>query len=625
MQDHEVILRATHLRTKETCYLKLEEGKTWMVGRSCATDDGASWTVPFDPALSRRHFRATLRAGRLWVEAGENRHPISVAGETKQTFSVGSGETFLTAHTVFELEQVESKSDLTYSVKFNELLDSGGGQAQRCLSALLELQPILSSWRLPRDFFKDLIGLLKTLVPQATSFQVYQGQEWTIALTQLGQPLVASRPLLLTASTTGESQFQLWDSQDAQISQTTMLTGTNWALACPIDNKADRYILYVVGIQDQNSGSILTGDQDRNLITLIAKQVNQYFSSCRTAQSQAELAAERRQRLLSDRLRSLSHGLSESLSLENTGLRLLDALHEAVSCANSALLILDHQTAYPVITRPAETGFDSYWSSVALEQLQRLIRPSVAAVPLSQIAWQTLFPQANASHQGLLLPLFSQGQLLALIAISRLNELTQADIDLLVLLSSQATAAVQNASLRRQLEFTSITDEVTGLHHRRHFYQLSNRHWKQLQPGTDSSAQPLWALVLGLDHFKDVNQNYGDELGDKMLKYVAATCKAIIPGHEFVSFARWDGDRLAALSLAPLNTIAEEMRLKLESTPLQIGESAYPIKASFGVAHQTACDCNVQHLLNRAESRLQQAKHDGRNRVVSEDPQWVQT
>ncbi len=616
MHDLEIILRATHLRTAENSYLTLEEGRTWLVGRSCASHDGASWTVSFDPALSRRHMWATLRDGRLWIESCENRHPLSVAGETKQNFSIGLGESFLTAHTVFKLEQVELQADQIYKVQISELLDSSSGKAQRCLSALVDLQPILSTWREPRDFFKDLLLLLRTLVPEATSLQVFQGQEWTIAMAQSGQPMIANRILLQTALTTGESQFQRWENQDPQSDQASVSAAANWALACPIDNKADQFILYVAGVQDQNIGSSLPENQNLPMITLLARQVDQYFSSCRTAQLQAELWADRRQRLLCDRLGSLSHRLSEARTLETTGLCLLDALHEAVPYANAALLMLQDQTACPVVARPTETVLPSYWSSVALDRIQHLIPQTMSAIPLSRIAWNTLFPQADPAHQGLLIPLFSQGRLIALIAIGRLNELSQSHTDILTLVSSQASAAVQNASLLGQVGVMVKTDDLTGLHSRRHFFELAHRHWEESISTSDPSRKTSWMLLMDIDHFKDFNEKHGQEVGDKVLKQTANICKDMIPASGLVSFARLDGNQFGAISLEPLDKIAEDIRCKLHNMPMHSGQLTYQVQASFGVARQITRDETAEILLKRAENSLQSAKQTGRNRVV---------
>lgn len=102
MAESGYVLRATHAKSKEQLSLHVRSGQIWSVGRQDGTERLDRWNIPFDPALSRDHFRAIVGAGKLTVEASKNRHPIHFEGGPKASFVVALGQKFLTAHTVFE-------------------------------------------------------------------------------------------------------------------------------------------------------------------------------------------------------------------------------------------------------------------------------------------------------------------------------------------------------------------------------------------------------------------------------------------------------------------------------------------------------------------------------------------
>jgi diguanylate cyclase len=126
--------------------------------------------------------------------------------------------------------------------------------------------------------------------------------------------------------------------------------------------------------------------------------------------------------------------------------------------------------------------------------------------------------------------------------------------------------------------------------------------------------------ILDIDHFKRINDTYGHNIGDNVIKYVASLIKKMAASHHHV--ARYGGEELAIImphtSVENALEIAESIRSSLESSRLKRKDNNQPlgtITLSVGVAKLQTGD-NAESLLVRADQALYKAKNNGRNRVV---------
>jgi diguanylate cyclase (GGDEF)-like protein len=165
----------------------------------------------------------------------------------------------------------------------------------------------------------------------------------------------------------------------------------------------------------------------------------------------------------------------------------------------------------------------------------------------------------------------------------------------------------------QELERLATTDDLTGLCNRRHFLALAEderRRCAQMQ-------QPLALLVLDIDHFKSVNDRFGHDGGDAVIRHVADVCRSTINDTDIL--ARFGGEEFVLL--LPQTTgeqaaaRAEAMRRKLEASPLQLDRGAVRVTISVGGAEAGADMQSIGDLMKRADEALYQAKRDGRNRV----------
>ncbi len=158
------------------------------------------------------------------------------------------------------------------------------------------------------------------------------------------------------------------------------------------------------------------------------------------------------------------------------------------------------------------------------------------------------------------------------------------------------------------------TDFLTGLANRARFNDIFEREKHRAL----REKLALTLLVIDLDYFKEVNDQYGHEAGDKALVYVAkllqkrlrATDLACRLGGEEFGIILVDTPGLRAVQ------VAEELRTALETNPFDIGSDSIAITMSVGVAEFGPDGNELKALLSVADHRLYQGKAEGRNRVI---------
>jgi diguanylate cyclase (GGDEF)-like protein len=178
----------------------------------------------------------------------------------------------------------------------------------------------------------------------------------------------------------------------------------------------------------------------------------------------------------------------------------------------------------------------------------------------------------------------------------------------------QAGVAVENAQLYAQTQQLAITDELTGIYNRRGLFELGRREVER----SLRFGHPLSALMLDIDKFKDVNDNYGHKIGDQVLQQMAARCMVNI--REIDIFGRYGGEEFVILlpesPAEDAGQVAERLRGLIGDEPFQTTMGAITITISLGVAgvNQTGEDLNT--LIERADRALYIAKQSGRNKVA---------
>lgn len=174
----------------------------------------------------------------------------------------------------------------------------------------------------------------------------------------------------------------------------------------------------------------------------------------------------------------------------------------------------------------------------------------------------------------------------------------------------------EQRSVHEKLQQLAITDPLTGLFNRRHFFELANQEFKR----TSRFGHPLSILILDVDHFKSINDTCGHAAGDDMLLNLAQKC-----GEQLRSFdimARYGGDEfilmLPETETEKASQTAERLRQVIESNRLETGNRPLQATISFGVATLNAGDpAGLDELIDRADTALYIAKNNGRNQIYT--------
>ena len=166
-----------------------------------------------------------------------------------------------------------------------------------------------------------------------------------------------------------------------------------------------------------------------------------------------------------------------------------------------------------------------------------------------------------------------------------------------------------------RLENLSLTDHLTGLPNRR-FFEIV------FQQEMAKSRRNLTALALAMidiDHFKAINDSYGHDVGDEVLKHISRQLSQATRQTNVV--ARIGGEEFAVLlpktSLPEAVEVAQRMRQALADSPYQLDERPLNITISIGVTRVDPT-LPMAAAYKSADTALYQAKHDGRNRVVAQ-------
>lgn len=166
------------------------------------------------------------------------------------------------------------------------------------------------------------------------------------------------------------------------------------------------------------------------------------------------------------------------------------------------------------------------------------------------------------------------------------------------------------ARAEAQLRYSALRDSLTGAYNRSGLRQHYSRH----QPTT----KPLALLVLDLDHFKQINDNFGHDAGDMVLQGVTRRIQSCLP--DSAELYRLGGEEFGVLlpahEPAAARRVAENMRYFIAATPYGYGETAIAVTATLGVAQKRPREA-LDELMARAYALLYRGKLNDRNQVVA--------
>ena len=178
------------------------------------------------------------------------------------------------------------------------------------------------------------------------------------------------------------------------------------------------------------------------------------------------------------------------------------------------------------------------------------------------------------------------------------------------------TARFYYATVRRaerKLVEAATRDPLTGLANRRHFLALASHEMARV----GRTGEPLALIIADIDRFKSINDQHGHDMGDQVLRQVAATLVRVCREQDTV--ARWGGEEFLVLlpgaSEAAAAATAERLRAAMVATDPADAGPPIAITLSFGVA-VLGKDEDLSRAIARADGALYRSKQQGRDRVT---------
>lgn len=247
---------------------------------------------------------------------------------------------------------------------------------------------------------------------------------------------------------------------------------------------------------------------------------------------------------------------------------------------------------------------------------------SLAVLPLAVFAWR--WGRSEAGYYLLASLAGACGTAITALAVTNVlpaNHLTFHAVELgvaidAVLLSFALAEQFRLAQRQRILaERVSRLDPLTSLYNRRAFQELA----APLLANAERQGRPVSLLLLDLDQFKAVNDDYGHREGDQVLRQVARILRQSV--HRDAVLARWGGEEFVVLmpdtDSGKAMRMAERLRAAMEGLPARrsLGHRSRRITASLGVCSQQGSSLSLDALVRTAEANLHRAKALGRNCV----------
>jgi diguanylate cyclase (GGDEF)-like protein/PAS domain S-box-containing protein len=349
-------------------------------------------------------------------------------------------------------------------------------------------------------------------------------------------------------------------------------------------------------------------EQAASLITLAVEKFQAVEHSHRRAEE-------------SETLRRAGAAITESLYADEALTRILEQLSEVIPYDSASVQLLRGRELEIVDGRGWENSSDVIGirfpipgdnpNSVVIETGKPYILPDAGLI-------YSIFrnPPHNHIHSWMGIPLIVRDRVLGLLAIdsAKPDHFTQENISLVSTFADQVAIALDNARLFKETQTQAITDPLTNIYNRRGLFDIGEFEFARAR----RLNHPFAAMILDIDHFKRVNDQYGHAAGDQALRILAERCRRSSRSVDLVG--RYGGEEFVMLmpetDLEAGRLVAERLRQAITNEPFTTEAGSMRLTVSVGVAEMTVDD-SLKSLIERADAALYEAKNSGRNRVAS--------
>lgn len=286
----------------------------------------------------------------------------------------------------------------------------------------------------------------------------------------------------------------------------------------------------------------------------------------------------------------------------------LRTLNSAVKHSASSIIITDKNGIIEYVN-PRFCVVTGYSEQEVIGQTPSLISTANTRTELHTELWKTIL--AGDDWHGETYNCTKNGEFYwSMMSISPIRN-ENGEISQFVSVSQDIT---EHKSKHLKMEELALRDPLTGLANRRLFDDRLNQ---AIQIISYQNRSGIGLVMLDLDHFKDINDTYGHDVGDLILKEVAR--KLLLCTRKEDTVSRFGGDEFIIL-LQEVSIVSDAQRvaeniLQSLSEPIHVGEHTFSITCSLGVCLAPQDGCIATQLLKAADLALYQAKIAGRNNI----------
>ncbi|MDR2789062.1 MAG: diguanylate cyclase [Candidatus Accumulibacter sp.] len=340
-------------------------------------------------------------------------------------------------------------------------------------------------------------------------------------------------------------------------------------------------------------------------------------------ETEKQFENEKQKRMFEETLREVTRVITSTLDLKEVLSNILDAMAQFINFDKSAVLLSEGEGFVVKANDGYDTGEFPEGAVIDVAQDKFIGRIMLTKAVVISNDLKTGFLR-DGNDNGVLtgIPIIYQGDLLGIIVMNCRN----GDIsdELLFALAGQAGIAIQNARLFEKINTMATTDGLTGLHNRRHFFELVDREFVRYK----RYGTPLSVFMIDIDHFKYINDTYGHAIGDQVLTHLAEKLATLVRDSDIVG--RYGGEEFAVIlpetKLETAASLAERIRKAVENDAThteEFGDIKYTL--SIGVSAFARNVRAVSAVFGAADKGLYEAKSTGRNRIVVKEVEVQET
>ena len=485
-----------------------------------------------------------------------------------------------------------------------------------------------------KNLFLDNFGILlldeqKQVLRPHTSYRFYSTEEIHPKTVALGKGITGQVALTKQPQCIGNVRQlkQYLDVDDRTISE----------LCVPILFKGQ--LLGVINVESTKRNAF-NADDERLLVTL-AGQIATAIEQIRKAQAErkwfdqlahsndliysvAQITTQIERALTTDEIiQNLGN------ELRNIGLTCILAIHNPnfdiftikyTSLESDFLELVENGLGYPLI--------EYTFSRSRLEQIlhtKNILYPAVVSSPEEEI--EILFTGTERDGvrrilkeigvtpdiEPLRLPLVLEENLQGILWVWG-GSIQKSDMPIMSIFAKQVGISLERARLFQEVQELALTDPLTGLNNRRSLFEFGKIEFSR----AIRMNRSFCCMMLDLDHFKQINDNYGHLIGDLVLQEFAKRCKNSI--REIDLIGRYGGEEvvifLPETDVETAKHVAERLRKQVAKKPIRTTGCEINLTVSIGIAGKDRNTLDLDTLVARADQAMYIAKHKGRNCVT---------